>query len=63
MMVKVVFYLPLKDNDGRDLSREIEDAEANLFILFGSWTFHGYIKGSYQMHPVWRRLTRARGIQ
>jgi hypothetical protein len=48
-MVKVVFYLPLKDNDGRDLSREIEDVEANLFVVFGSWTFHGYIKGSYQM--------------
>lgn len=50
-MVKVVFYLPLKDNDGRDrdLSHEIEDAEAELFVLFGAWTFHGYIKGGYQM--------------
>ena len=48
-MVKVVFYLPLKDNDGRDLSREIEEAEAELFVLFGAWTLHGYIKGSYQM--------------
>ena len=48
-MVKVVFYLPLRDNDGSDLTTVIETTESELFVRFGAWTFHGYIKGSYQM--------------
>src|SRR5262245_55126546 len=47
--VKVVFYLPLKDNDGRVLAAEIKEVEAELFVHFVGWTFLGYIKGAYRM--------------
>ena len=47
--VKALFYLPLRDNDGRDLSEEIESLEAELFIRFSGWTFQGYVKGAYRM--------------
>jgi len=30
--VKAVFYLPLRDNDGHDLSSEIAEAQAGLFL-------------------------------
>jgi hypothetical protein len=36
--VKVTFFLPLKDNDGRDLSREIGEVEDECFLEFGAWT-------------------------
>src|SRR5438552_2854320 len=47
--VKAVFYLPRRDNDGRDLRMEIEDVRAELFIRFLAWTFLGYITGAYRM--------------
>jgi hypothetical protein len=47
--VKVLFYLPLKDNDGRDLSAEIDDTEMELYVRFVGWTFQGFIKGAYRM--------------
>ena len=46
---KALFYLPLSDNDGRDLASEIAEVELKLFILFSGWTFQGYVKGAYQM--------------
>jgi hypothetical protein len=47
--VKVVFYLPLRDNDGRPLVGEIDDLEAELYLRFVGWTFLGYVKGVYRM--------------
>ena len=47
--VKAVFYLPRRDNDGRDLRMEIEEVRAELFIRFLAWTFLGYITGAYRM--------------
>jgi hypothetical protein len=47
--VKAIFYLPLKDNNGRDLTTEIEDAKIELYLRFVGWTFLGYVKGAYQM--------------
>jgi hypothetical protein len=47
--VKALFYLPLRDNVGRDVTEEIEALEAELFILFSGWTFQGYVKGAYRM--------------
>lgn len=47
--VKVVFYLPLLDNDGRSLRSEIDQLEVNLYIQFVGWTFLGYVKGAYKM--------------
>jgi hypothetical protein len=47
--VKAVFYLPLKDNDGRDLATEIEEVRTELFIRFEGWTFQGYVQGAFRM--------------
>ena len=47
--VKALFYLPLRDNVGRDVTEEIEALEAELFVLFSGWTFQGYVKGAYRM--------------
>lgn len=47
--VKALFYLPLQDNDGRDLSAEIDDLRMELYVRFVGWTFQGYVKGAYRM--------------
>jgi hypothetical protein len=47
--VKVIFYVPLKDNDGRSLRAEIGDLRAELFIRFLAWSFLGYVTGAYQL--------------
>ena len=47
--VKAVFYLPLRDNDGRDLFAEAEAVKTELYIRFAGWTFMGYVKGAYRM--------------
>jgi hypothetical protein len=47
--VKVVFYLPLRDNNGRDLTAEAETAKSELYVRFAGWTFLGYVKGTYRM--------------
>ena len=47
--IKAVFYLPLADNDGRDLSQEIEHVRTELFVQFEGWTFLGYVKGAFRM--------------
>src|SRR5206468_12305282 len=47
--IKALFYLPLRDNDGRELTEEIESLEAEVFIRFSGWTFQGYVKGAYRM--------------
>jgi hypothetical protein len=48
-MVKVVFYLPLKDNDGRSLKQDIEDLEMELYLHFVGWTSLGLVRGAYRM--------------
>ena len=47
--VQAVFYGPLKDNDGRDLTAEIEDLQTALYVQFVGWTFLGYVKGAFQI--------------
>lgn len=47
--IKVVFYLPLKDVDGRDLAAEIEGVRDELYVRFSAWTFLGYVKGAWKM--------------
>jgi hypothetical protein len=47
--VKAVFYLPLRDNDGRDLTAEAEAVKVELFVRFSGWTFLGYVKGAFRM--------------
>ncbi|MBI1918270.1 MAG: hypothetical protein HYS12_26560 [Planctomycetes bacterium] len=47
--VKAVFYIPLRDTDGRDLAGELKDLEMELYLHFVGWTSLGYIRGAYQM--------------
>lgn len=47
--VKALFYVPLKDNDGRELTAESEDLRTELYVRFVGWTFLGYVKGAYRM--------------
>jgi hypothetical protein len=47
--IKALFYVPLLDNDGRDLSAEIEELQTELYARFVGWTFLGYVKGAWQM--------------
>jgi len=52
--IKAWFPIPLKDNDGRELTLEIEDLRAELLITFTGRSFVGYVQGAYpwQMgHP------------
>ena len=47
--VKTVFYIPISDNDGRNLDDEIDDLELALYIEFVAWTKNGMVTGTYQM--------------
>jgi hypothetical protein len=47
--VKALFYLPLKDNNGRDLGQETEELRTELYVRFVGWTFLGYVKGAFRM--------------
>ena len=47
--VKAVFFLPLRDNDGRTLQAEIDDAEFELYSTFVGFTCSGTVRGTYQM--------------
>ena len=46
---KAVFYLPVTDNDGRDLDDEIDELEFRLYAQFVAWTENGMVTGTYQM--------------
>lgn len=54
--VKATFYLPLKDNDGRDLAGSIAEVEDRCFVAFGAWTLVGFFKG------VWRMASGQRAV-
>jgi hypothetical protein len=47
--VKALFYIPLRDNDGRDLASEISELEDELFVQFDGWTSPGTVTGAYRM--------------
>jgi len=54
MSIKATFFLPQKDNDGRDLTSELDTVQEECFVAFGGWTLMGYFKG------VWRMETGVR---
>ena len=56
MAVKATFFLPLRDNDGRDLGEEIGTVEDECFLAFGAWTLSGYFKGVWRMESGERRI-------
>ena len=47
--VKLVFFLPIHDNDGRELGAERKEAEDELYLRFLAWTKLGIVQGAYQM--------------
>ena len=47
--VKATFLLPVKDNDGRDLLAEIEEARSQLWLSFRAYTNEGRVRGAYEM--------------
>ena len=47
--IRATFYLPVKDNDGRDLKVDIEIVRLALFELFVGWTFLGYVEGAFML--------------
>ncbi|HXV65057.1 MAG TPA: hypothetical protein VEK15_30460 [Vicinamibacteria bacterium] len=54
--VKATFFLPLRDNDGRDLGEEISAVEDDCFLAFGAWTFSGHFKGVWRTESGERRI-------
>lgn len=54
--IKAQFFLPLRDNDGRELSEEIEAVRDALFVAFGGWTFQGYVQGAFLMSDETRAI-------
>lgn len=54
--VKALFYLPLKDSDGRPLQAEINELEMEMYLRFVGWTFLGFVKGVYRMPDGSRAL-------
>jgi hypothetical protein len=54
--LKATFFLPLRDNDGRDLSAEIGEVEDECFLAFGAWTLSGYFKGAWRMETGEQRV-------
>lgn len=55
-LVKATFFLPLRDNDNRDLSQEISEVEDECFLLFGAWTLAGHFKGVWRMEGGEQRI-------
>ncbi len=47
--VKALFYIPVYDNDGRDLSSETAELRMELFVRFVGWTYLGHVEGAYRM--------------
>ena len=48
-IVKAMFFLPIQDNDGRDLAEEIEDTLDRVYSQFGAWTWQGNVRGTFRM--------------
>ncbi len=55
-LVKATFFLPLRDNDNRDLNSEIGEVEDECFLAFGAWTLAGHFKGVWRMEGGEQRI-------
>ena len=59
MLAKATFFLPLRDNDGRDLSAEQQEVRKRLFDLFDGWTLIGYFEGAFRMQDGSQSLDKS----
>ena|SRR5579871_2584274 len=46
---KATFFLPVLDNDGRDLTAEHEVVRDAVYDLCDGWTFLGFVDGAFRM--------------
>lgn len=58
-LAKATFFLPMKDNDGRDLLTDHEAVRWAVYDLFDGWTFLGYVEGAFRMGDGTRDLDRS----
>ena len=56
MAIKATFFLPQRDNDGRDLTSEINAVQEECFVAFGGWTLMGHFKGVWRMESGARQM-------
>lgn len=54
--IKAIFYLPIEDNDGRDLEVEIGDVEDEVYARFDGISSLGYVTGAYRMADASKAL-------
>ncbi|MBX9581315.1 MAG: hypothetical protein K2X87_13480 [Gemmataceae bacterium] len=47
--VKATFYLPIADNDGRDLEPGHEVVRQGVFAMCDGWTYPGDVNGAFRM--------------
>jgi hypothetical protein len=47
--IKAVFYLPLRDIDGRDLRSSIRQLRSKVYRRFDGYTHLGTVQGAYRM--------------
>jgi hypothetical protein len=59
MLAKATFFLPIKDNDGRELTVEQEEVRKKVYDLFDGWTFIGYVEGAFRMAGGTQALDRS----
>jgi hypothetical protein len=59
MLAKATFFLPLLDNDGRDLAAEQQEVRKKVYDLFDGWTFIGYVEGAFRMKDGTQALDRS----
>jgi hypothetical protein len=58
-LTKATFFLPMKDNDGRDLLDYHEIVRKAAFGIADGWTFLGYVDGAYRMMDGSQALDRS----
>ena len=56
--IKALFYLPLRDNDGSELTEEIETLEAEVFVRFSGWTLQDF-KSKTSQESLYLEIQRA----
>jgi hypothetical protein len=48
-LAKAIFYLPIADNDGRELVYEHEETRWVVYDLFDAWTYIGQVEGIFRV--------------
>lgn len=57
--VQALFFLPVADNDGQKLTKEIREARDRVYSLCDGWTFLGGIVGAFKMSDGSRSIDKS----